>query len=151
MNLDVTTVALVRTDPWVMYVLSYLVCCDCRIRVDYSTGRFVCPFVFCVPSRVGTDPFQTRTHLHPLPLTVKEPLTQVHLHSLGTWTSLPEDKADHSPVMTSKIWGKSLRQWQLGHHTGWDPHQMVWGVIGTSYWGDPLNVVGSNIVNTFFQ
>ena len=37
--------------------------------------------MLCVHNRVGTDPFQPRTPFHSLPLTVKEPLTQVHLHS----------------------------------------------------------------------
>lgn len=78
MNLVVTTVALVQTDPWVLYVLSYLVRCDYHIWVDYSAGSYVCPFMLCVPSQVGTNPFQTRIHLHPyLPHFVLEPL--VHL------------------------------------------------------------------------
>ena len=29
------------------------------------------------------------------------------------------------------------------------PHQTVSGLVGTSYWGDPLNVGGSNTVNIF--
>ena len=62
LNLAITTVALVRTVPWVLYVLSYLVCCDCCFRVDCSTGSCVCPFMLCVPSRVGTNPFQPGTH-----------------------------------------------------------------------------------------
>jgi len=121
MNLAVTTIALVQIDPWVLYVLSYLVCCDFRIRVDCFVGSCVCPIVLCVPSSVGTNPFHPTTHLHPLPLVVKETLAQVYLHSPAMRTSLPKDKADHSPVLTSNILGKSLRQWKLGHHTDGTP------------------------------
>ena len=83
---------------------------------------------------------------------MKEPLTQVHLHSLGMRTSLPEDKSDHSLVLTSKSWGKSLRQWQQGpcYRMGL-PDQTVWHLVGTSYWDDPLNVVRPNTVNNSFH
>ena len=78
MNLVVTIVVLVQTDLWVLYMLSYLVCFDYGIWVDCSAGSCVCPFVLCVPSQVGIDPFQPRTHLHPyLPPFVLEPL--IHL------------------------------------------------------------------------
>jgi len=83
-------------------MLSYLVRCDYDIQVDCFAISCVCPFVLYVPGRVGTNPFQPGTHLHLLPLKVKEPLTQVHLHSQGTRTSLLEDKLNHSLVLTSK-------------------------------------------------
>ena len=47
MNLVVTTITLIWIDLWIVYMLSYLICCECRICVDYSMGICICS-VHCV-------------------------------------------------------------------------------------------------------
>ena len=46
-----------QTDPWVFFVLSYLTCCDCRIRVDYSAGSCACPLCDVFLTELGLIAF----------------------------------------------------------------------------------------------
>ena len=76
--------------------------CNSHICVDYSTRSFTCLDVLCVSSKVGIISFQLDTHFHPLPLQWKNFDRSRTKHLLGTRTSLFDDKANHSHVLTSK-------------------------------------------------
>ncbi len=143
MNLVVTTIALIRTNPWVLYMLSYLVCGDCRIRLDYFTRSCVCTLLLCVPSWVGTNPFQPGTHLHPyLPPYLLQHL--IHLPWL-TVIATPFLLTELSYLPLCNIAVKELP---------YDPllgllHQTVWGITGTSYRGDPLSMLEGPTPSTY--
>ena len=135
---------------WVLYMLCSLVCCDCRIHVDSSARSCARPIVLCVPSRVGTSPNRLGTHSHPLPLQWKNHWHKIHLQSPGMWNPLiarqsrPLFCADKQELrQTFKIMATGPSYW-IGL-----PHQTVWGLVGTSYWDDPLNVGGSSTVNKY--
>ena len=125
-------------------------CCDCHICVDYSFEIFSHPVVLCVPNRVRASSQLTWDSLQPYPSIVKEPLTQVTLEitrhtNLTTWRwSRPLSYADRQDLRQIFKIMATRPSYQMGL-----PHQMVWGLVGTSYWGDPLNVSGFNIVNIF--
>ena len=57
MNLVVTTITIVRTNLWVLYVLSYLVWCDYSIWVDYSAKSCACPLCCVFLSELGLISF----------------------------------------------------------------------------------------------
>jgi len=56
------------TDPWVLFVLSYFVCWDFRIRVDCSTGSFACPLCCVFLAELGLIPFNLELTFTFLPL-----------------------------------------------------------------------------------
>jgi len=131
----------------VLYMLSSIVCCDFCIHVDSSSGSWAHPIVLCVPNRVGASSQSTWDSFPPSPSTMKEPLTQVtlvitkHVNLTSREQSEPLSCADRQELR------KILKIMETGpsYRMGL-PHQTVWDLIGTSYWGDPLNVGGSNTI-----
>jgi len=144
------TIALTWTIPLgVVRVIRSLCVCDCRICVDYSTGSCACPAMLCVSDRVGTLPFRLETHFHPLPLRWK---------NLDTSNSSPhqarEPHCSKTKQTTLTCWQARAKVYFKIMETGPSYqmgllHQTMWGLVGTSYRGDPLNVGGSSTVNIF--
>ena len=82
LNLDITTITLVSYCS--MSVLCVIL--PCMMCLTHPIGLLSkkpsMSFVLCVPSWVGTDPFQPGTHLHPLPLSKCWNLSYTFLDSL---------------------------------------------------------------------
>jgi len=130
-------------------MLSSLVCCDYRIRVDCSSRSCACPIVLCVPSRVGASSKPIWDSLPLSPSTMKETLTQVtltitrHMNITSQRKSRPLSYADKQELRQISMIMETGPSYRMGL-----PHQTVWGLVGTSYQGDPLNVGESSTVNT---
>jgi len=109
----------------------------CMMWLSHSSGllrRKLCiSFVLCVRRRVGTDPFQPGTYLHLFPPSKCWKLSYTFLDSLHhshpcCWQSYSTCLCDIAVMALP-----------------YDPllgllHQTVWGLIGTSYRGYPLNM-----------
>ena len=143
MNFVVTTVALVRTDPWVRYVLSYLVCCDCHIRVIFSVGSCACPLHCVFLVELGLIPFNLELTFTFLSLWS---VGTSHTHSLTNCIS--HTLATVRVILLSSVWHRSqgitLRPTAgalkpNGLRSNWD------FLPGRSPW----HVGGSNTINNF--
>ena len=134
MNLAVTTVALIQTDLWVLYVVCYLVCCDSSICVDCFAKICACPLCCVCQAELGLIPFNLELTFTSFPF---RSVGTSHTPSLTHYivTALLLTELYYLPLcgITIKALPYDLLLGLL--------HQMVWGLIGTSYRGDPLNML----------
>ena len=141
----------------------------CTIPLD---GVHVCPWTLVFPSSasagcwtspyccsrvflpgLGLFPLIKRLTLPPLLLTVIEPghIVTLHTHQahsprfleVTSITLLCAEQQELKQISKIMAIGQSYRMGLL--------HQTVWGLVGTSYQGYPLNVGGSSTVNSFLE
>ena len=123
-----------RTNPLVLFMLSYLVCCDCRIRVDYSIRSYACPLCWVFLAKLGLIPSTWNSPSPSSPLKVLEPLILIPWLT-ATITPFLLTELSYFPLCNIVV--KALPYNPLLGLL----HQMVWGLIGTSYWGYPLDML----------
>jgi len=122
--------------------------CDYRIYVDNSVGSCACPIVLCVSSKVANIPFQPKTYFHPLPLqwnkfdTSNTKALTRHANPIVWRQRRPLSRDDKQELRHIFMIMENGPSYQMGLL-----HQMVWGLIGTSYQGYPLNVGESSTIN----